>query len=230
MDFPDLKQAQKQVEVLFPEIKFFKVGLELFLAAGWQAVDYILEQGGKYNGAKVMLDLKFLDIPNTVAKAIKQVEGQGREISLITVHAHSNIIEAAIRARQNPNMKILAVTMLTSFSQKDMREFTGYTNNQLSPSELVDARAQISLDAGSDGLVASPWEAQGLRAKYGNDFILLTPGIRLNNNEEKNDDQVRIATPRQAVLSGADYLVIGRPITKSLDPLSLINKIKSSLN
>ena len=224
LDVADFKQAKEWVDLLFPEVKFFKVGLQLFLAAGWQPIDYILDKGGE-----VMLDLKFLDIPATVAKSVEQVIRQAPKVSLLTIHAHSSIIKAAADVCENSDIKILAVTLLTSFGKQDMEEFTGDSGSVLTPAALVEKRAEVALAAGADGLVASPQEAAELRAKYGNNFLLVTPGVRLDDNQNEASDQIRIATPQQAVQAGADYLVIGRPISMAKDPVSRVQHIKSLL-
>ncbi len=232
LDFADSKAACQEIDKLYPEITFFKVGLELFLASSWEVVDYVLNKGGK-----VMLDLKFLDIPATVAAAVKQVN-QHKGVSLLTVHGHKQTIQAAVAARENLDMKILGVTLLTSFGTDDMLEFTvtgpksqkatdlDITPPYITPLDLVLARAKSSLGAGADGLVASATEAKELRSAYGDDFVLVTPGIRFDTSD---DDQQRVATPQVALANGANYLVIGRPIREAADPLAKIHAIKKLL-
>ncbi len=231
LDFADSKAACQEIDKLYPEITFFKVGLELFLASSWEVVDYVLNKGGK-----VMLDLKFLDIPATVAAAVKQVN-QHKGVSLLTVHGHKQTIQAAVAARENLDMKILGVTLLTSFGPADMLEFTvtdpkninrlDITPPYITPLDLVLARAKSSLDAGADGLVASATEAKELRSAYGDDFVLVTPGIRFDASD---DDQQRVATPQVALANGANYLVIGRPIREAADPLAKVHAIKKLLS
>lgn len=222
LDFASAEDAINEIDKLYPHIKFFKVGLELFLASGWQVVDYIIKKGGK-----VMLDLKFLDIPATVAGAVKQVN-RHQGISLLTVHGHQQTIAAAVDARDDIAMSILGVTLLTSFGPEDMLEFGNDASGELvSPEELVEARAISSLAAGADGLVASPMEAPKIRQECGKNFVVVTPGIRLDIID--GDDQRRIATPSMAVANGSDYLVIGRPIRDAADPIEVINSIKQEL-
>ncbi|MBE8182144.1 MAG: orotidine-5'-phosphate decarboxylase [Candidatus Portiera sp.] len=226
LDFSSTKDACQEIDRIYPEIVFFKVGLELFLASGWEVVDYIIHKGGK-----VMLDLKFLDIPATVASAVKQVN-QHQGISLLTVHGHKQTIEAAVAARENQSLQILGVTLLTSFGPSDMLELVGQ-DNFIKPQDLVLARAKSSLDAGADGLVASAMEAKQLRQSlsqnHGSDFVLVTPGIRLLATAIDKDDQQRIATPQEALAQGSDYLVIGRPIRTAKDPIAIIQSIKALL-
>ena len=217
LDFDNEKEARQEIDRTRGAITFYKIGMELFLAAGWSLVDELTA-----GGIKLMLDLKFLDIPATVGGAVKQL-GNHRGISLITVHGHKQTVAAALQARgENKDMKILGVSLLTSFAEEDMHEFGG-----MSAQELVMLRAKSSLEAGADGLVASAQEAKELRRVFGNDFILVTPGIRLE--DDKDDDQKRIATPKEAVMNGADYIVIGRPIRNSVDPTRIVNRIKQQI-
>ncbi len=166
-----------------------------------------------------MLDLKFLDIPNTVTKAVKQCAR--RDISFITVHGHFDAVAAAVEGKDNgDSMKILAVTLLTS--QADIR-----TSAFQTVQELVAERARASLRAGCDGLVASPLEAKVLRAKFGKEPILVTPGIR-DETDDKNEQQ-RFSDAASAIAAGSDYLVIGRPIRLAEDPLAKVKLIKEQI-
>ncbi|MBV5339410.1 MAG: orotidine-5'-phosphate decarboxylase [Deltaproteobacteria bacterium] len=213
LDFADPKVAMEWVEKLDGDIKFFKVGLQLFLAGWWNVVDAIIQRGNK-----VMVDLKFFDIPETVQLAVQQLQHHG--VTFATIHGNTPIIEAAVKEKSD--LKILAVTVLTSFDESDMIEL-GMTG---SISDLVLLRSRKALQLGCDGVVSSPLEALPLRNELGPNFLIVTPGIRpgLNRDVEK-DDQRRVATAQQAILNGADHVVIGRPISTSSDPLYTVKTI-----
>ena len=217
LDFPDPEEAFRWVDMLDGRIKFFKVGLQLFLAGWWPVIDYIVDRGNK-----VMLDLKFFDIPETVGLAVAQARSRGAVFA--TVHGNAPIIEAAVRERGE--LKILAVTVLTSFDESDMREM----GSDKSVQELVLVRARKALRLGCDGLVSSPLEAAALRREFGANFLVVTPGIRpgLNRDIEK-DDQKRIATARDAIGNGADHVVVGRPISTSADPLRTVDMLQQEI-
>lgn len=216
LDVPAPEEAYRLVDLLGAEINFFKVGLELFLAGCWQVVDHILERGHK-----VMLDLKFYDIPATVARAVTRVNT--RAVSLATIHGNEPIIEAAVGAR-GPELKLLAVTVLTSFDPSDMKRM----GLQGTIEDLVLMRAKKAIELGCDGIVASPQEAARLRQELGPDFIMVTPGIR-PSSAQAGDDQRRVATPYSAIKAGADHLVIGRPIRDADDPLEMARSIKDDI-
>ena len=215
LDVADEQEAQKWVTLLEPRISFFKVGLQLFLSAGFKIIDWIIDRGHN-----IMLDLKLYDIPQTVHNAVRQLNHKG--ISYITVHGDQDIIKAASEAKED--IKVLAVTVLTSMASKELTQM-GYNR---SVSELVLSRTKAALNAGADGVVASGKEAQMLRARCGYDFILVTPGIRLDTTV-KNDDQKRIVSPKNAIENGATHLVIGRPIREASDPLKLATKIQQEI-
>lgn len=217
LDFSSADEARKWVEKLDGQIKFFKVGLQLFLAGWWPIVDYIIDRGNK-----VMVDLKFFDIPETVRLAMQQLQGHG--VTFATIHGNDPIIRAAVKEKND--LKVLAVTVLTSFDESDMKEM-GLTG---SVADLVLLRSRKALELGCDGVVSSALEAQTLRNEFGENFFIVTPGIRpgLNIDIEKND-QKRIATARQAIINGADYVVIGRPISTSPDPLYTIKTIQEEI-
>lgn len=217
LDFADPAEAGQWVRKLDSHLKFFKVGLQLFLAGGWPVVDDILHRGNK-----VMLDLKFFDIPETVHLAVKQLHNRG--VSFATVHGNRPIIEAAVADKGE--MKILAVTVLTSFDESDMTEM-GLTG---SVRDLVLIRARKALALGCDGVVSSALEAEPLRRELGGNFLVVTPGIRpgLNRDVEK-DDQKRVATAMQAIVNGADHVVIGRPISTSPDPLATVVALQEEI-
>jgi orotidine-5'-phosphate decarboxylase len=217
LDFADPAVAGQWVRRLDGDLKFFKVGLQLFLAGGWPVVDDILARGNK-----VMLDLKFFDIPETVHLAVRQLLNRG--VSFATVHGNRPIIEAAVADKGE--MKILAVTVLTSFDESDMTEM-GFTG---SVRDLVLVRARKALALGCDGVVSSALEAEPLRRELGNNFLVVTPGIRpgLNRDVEK-DDQKRVATAMQAIMNGADHVVIGRPISTSPDPVATVLALQEEI-
>ncbi len=216
LDVPNPDEAKQWVRALDGDIKFFKVGLELFLAGWWGIVDFIIDRGNK-----VMLDLKFFDIPETVHLAIQQVKDRG--VTFATIHGNDSIIKAALLERGN--VKVLAVTVLTSFDESDMRQM-GLTG---SIEDLVLIRSRKALSLGCDGVVSSALEAKPLRDELGNNFLVVTPGIRPESSIPGEDDQKRIATARKAVINGADHVVIGRPIRMSVDPISTIKKLQDEI-
>jgi orotidine-5'-phosphate decarboxylase len=217
LDFSDPAIAREWVERLDGHIKFFKVGLQLFLAGGWPVVDHIVGRGNK-----VMVDLKFFDIPETVHLAVQQLRHRG--VTFATIHGNDPIIRAAVK--EKGDLKILAVTVLTSFDESDMIEM-GFTKTV---NDLVMIRSRKALALGCDGIVASPLEANSIRAESGDNFLIVTPGIRpgINNDAEK-DDQKRIATAKQAIINGADHVVVGRPISTSPNPLYTIQTIQEEI-
>lgn len=217
LDVSSAEDARKWVERLDSKVKFFKVGLQLFLAGWWPVVDHIVDRGNK-----VMVDLKFFDIPETVHLAVQQMKNRG--VTFATIHGNDPIIKAAVK--EKGGLKILAVTVLTSFDESDMREM-GLAG---SVQDLVLIRSRKAMRLGCDGVVSSPLEVPQLRDELGKDFLVVTPGIRpgLNMDIEK-DDQKRIATAKQAVINGADYVVIGRPISTSSDPLYTIQTIQKEI-
>jgi len=216
LDTEELEIAQKLINQLSPVVKIFKVGTQAFTAFGTQALQLIQQ-----SGAKAFLDLKFHDIPNTVSHA---VEAACRYKPLmITVHTlgGSQMLQAAVEARNHAgsSAKILGVTILTSLDKAQLEEIglSGSVN------EEVLCLAQMAKAAGLDGVVASPQETNMLRQALGEEFLIVTPGIRPAG--PMNDDQRRTMQAREAVSAGADYLVVGRPITQSPDPLASAQKI-----
>ncbi|MEK7702723.1 MAG: orotidine-5'-phosphate decarboxylase [Nitrospirota bacterium] len=219
LDFTDPEEAKRWVEKVDSEIKFFKVGLILFMANGWwNLIDYMIKRGNK-----VMVDLKFFDIPETVYGATVQLKNRG--ITFATIHGNEPIIEAAVKDKGD--MKVLAVTVLTSFDESDMIEM-GFTKTV---QDLVEIRARKALRLGCDGIVSSPLEAAAVRKEFGENFLIVTPGIRpgLNRDVIGIDDQKRIATAKQAIINGADHVVIGRPIRMAPDPISAIHAIQQEI-
>ena len=213
LDVPTQTEALNLVRDLSPEVAFFKVGLQLYTAAGPEIVRSVLA-----TGAKVFLDLKLHDIPNTVAWTVESA-GQLR-VQMLTIHLSggAEMIRAAVAARKN-NLSILGVTVLTSADEQTLRQ-VGISDNIR---DHVLRLAKLCVDAGIDGLVASPHEVKMLRTQFGAKIKLVVPGIRSSWSE--TGDQRRVMTPRGALDTGADYLVIGRPITTHPQPREAVAKI-----
>ena len=216
LDFADEKQTLQFVRRLSPELCQIKIGKELFTATGRHLVEQLVNQG-----FKVFLDLKYHDIPNTVASACKIAAQMG--IWMVDMHAGGGqrMMEAAAEAvsqfQQRPYL--IGVTVLTSMAQTDLAQ----TGVDRSIDEQVMHLARLSQQSGLDGVVCSAQEAVILRDQIGKEFLLVTPGIRLNSKSE--DDQRRIMTPKDALAAGSSYLVMGRPITQSADPVLLLQQI-----
>lgn len=218
LDVDSVKLAQEWVERLESHIRFYKVGLQLFLAGWFDIVDWILKRNHK-----VMLDLKFFDVPETVKLAVRQLRDRG--VTFATVHGNDPILRAAAEAKGD--VKILAVTVLTSFGREDMEEMLGAPVNI---EDLVYIRAKRALDLGCDGVVSSGLEAKRLRSELGERFLVVTPGIRPGVNREiVQDDQKRIVTAGEAIAAGADHIVVGRPISTAKDPLAVVETMQREI-
>jgi len=220
LDFSTEKKALNFVKQLSPEDCILKVGLQLYVAAGPSFVKTLVDKG--FN---VFLDLKFHDIPNTVAGACKSAADLG--VWMINVHASGGtmMLEAAVESLKtydNPPL-LIGVTVLTSMNDLQL-ESTGVNR---SAGQQVSSLASLCAKSGLDGVVCSAHEAEILREEQGNDFILVTPGIRPIGSD--SGDQQRIMTPLQAKQAGSNYLVVGRPITEAAEPLSVIRSINQSL-
>lgn len=205
LDVPDLASAEAMVSRLGDTVTFYKVGMELAYSGGLSFVRRLADAG-----KKVFLDLKLHDISNTVEKATAQVADLGA--TFLTVHAFPQTMKAAVKGRGTSSMKILAVTVMTSYDDADLVE-AGYA---LGVKDLVERRAGQAHAIGVDGLILSPEEVSAMRALLGPDITLITPGIRPSGSAA--GDQKRIMTPANAIEAGADYLVIGRPVTQADDP------------
>ena len=205
LDIPTVAEADAMVTKLGDAVTFYKVGYQLAFAGGLPFVDGLIR-----SGKRVFLDMKLHDIENTIEKGVESVAKLG--VTFLTIHAFPQTMRAAVKARQGSGLKILAVTVLTSYDDIDLAE-AGY---QMSVDALVARRAQQAHDLGIDGLVCSAEEASPLRLAVGNDMLLVTPGIRPAGSA--HGDQKRVTTPAQAIGAGADYLVVGRPITGASDP------------
>jgi orotidine-5'-phosphate decarboxylase len=223
LDSPELAEAEALVERLAGAVGMYKVGAQLFTAAGPAAVEMVKKRGGR-----VFLDLKFHDIPATVAGAVREAARLG--VTLLTVHASGGTgmlgaaVEAAAAAgRERP--RILAVTVLTSLDRLALQQELGVA---ASVEEHVGRLAGLACATGCDGVVASPQEAGTLRAVLGRDLLIVTPGIRPAGL--RADDQARVATPAVARRAGADYLVVGRPITAAADPAAAAAAIVAEIS
>jgi len=218
LDVESMEKAKEIVRRCESHVGFFKVGLQLFISSWFESVDWILDRGHK-----VMLDLKFFDIPETVKLAVAQVNNRG--VSFATIHGNDAIIRAAVEARGD--MKLLAVTVLTSFGEEDMRAM-GMTQ---SVADLVFFRARRALELGCDGVVSSGMEAGRLRQDLGERLLIVTPGIRPGANVlDPADDQKRIVTAGMAITGGADHVVVGRPITRAEDPIKVIEMMQQDIS
>jgi orotidine-5'-phosphate decarboxylase len=205
LDVPSAAEARALVETLGDAARFYKIGLELFCAEGY----FELARWLVARGNKVFADLKLYDIPETVRRAVANLRGCGA--SFLTVHGHRSVMEAAVK--EKGAMKVLAVTVLTSFDERDLQEM-GATK---SVEALVLARAGGAAQAGCDGVIASGMEAARLKAAFGSRLLVVTPGIRPVDHQA-SDDQKRTVDVAQAFSSGADYIVVGRPIRQAGDP------------
>jgi orotidine-5'-phosphate decarboxylase len=214
LDVPDQNEARNLVNLLDDQIKFFKVGMELFFGSGWPIIDYITSRGNK-----VMLDLKLHDIPATVQLGIGRLTGHS--ITFTTVHGYGPVIQAAVDA--DTDMGIIAVTVLTSMDSEALAE----QGTQITIEELVHKRAKKAIELGCHGIVCSAKEVSMLRKKLGCEFTIITPGIRPKGTSA--NDQQRISTPGQAIADGSDYLVIGRPIRDAASPARTVAVIQDEI-
>jgi orotidine-5'-phosphate decarboxylase len=216
LDVPSVTAAEAMIARLGDSVTFYKIGYQLGYAGGFPLVRKLADAG-----KKVFLDLKLHDIGNTVAKGVESVAGLGA--TFLTVHAYPQTMKAAVEARAGSNLKILAVTVLTSYDDADLQT-AGY---RLGVSDLVKLRAEQAKAIGVDGLVCSAEEAANLRAIAGATMSLVTPGIRPVGSA--SGDQKRIMTPSRAIAAGADYLVVGRPVMEAADPKAAADAIVSEI-
>ncbi len=207
LDVATVDEAERLLGRVGDDVSVVKVGLELFTLAGPRFV-HRLREGGKH----VFLDLKFLDIGETVCRAARQAADMG--VAFLTIHADRKALEGAVKARgeRRSGMKILAVTVLTSTGTKDLQE----AGIQMAIPDLVVARARLASELGCDGVVASGEEPQLIRQQVGRNLVIVTPGIRAEKGSR--DDHARVSTPGSAIAAGSDYLVVGRPIRDAPDP------------
>ena len=216
LDVPDVGTAQSLVDELGDSVRFYKVGLELFMSGGYfQLVEWLRERD-----KRIFCDLKLFDVPETVARAVRQLKETGADFA--TVHGNDGMLEAAVR--EKGAMKILAVTVLTSLDRGDLEDL-GF---QCDPQALVLSRARRALQLGCDGVVSSGLEVSALRDEVGDALIAVVPGIRPVENRPE-DDQKRIVTVTQAFRSGADYIVVGRPIRGAADRRAAAEAIQAEI-
>ncbi len=215
LDLPSVAAAEAMIGKLGDAVGFYKIGYQLAYAGGLPLVQKLAD-----SGKKVFLDLKMHDIGNTIARGVENVAKLGA--TFLTVHAYPQTMKAAVEAR-GPDLKILAVTVLTSYDDADLHA-AGY---RLNVSDLVEARAQQAQVLGVDGLVCSAEEAAHLHKIVGHQMSLVTPGIRPAG--AATGDQKRIMTPGRAIAAGADYLVVGRPIVEAADPKAAAEAIQAEI-
>jgi len=216
LDLPSVAKAEAMIARLGDSVTFYKIGYQLAFAGGLPLVRQLAGAG-----KKVFVDLKLHDIGNTVARGVESVAALGA--TFLTVHAYPQTMKAAVEARAGSELKILAVTVLTSYDDGDLHA-AGYS---LGVSDLVEARAQQAQVLGVDGLVCSPEEAAGLRKVVGHQMRLVTPGIRPAGSTA--GDQKRVMTPSRAISAGADYLVVGRPVMEAADPKAAAEAIQAEI-
>ncbi len=216
LDLPSTEVARGLISKLGDAVSFYKIGYQLGFAGGLEFARELIGQG-----KQVFVDLKLHDIGNTVEKGVESIAKIGA--TFLTVHAYPQTMKAAVTGKGGSKLKILAVTVLTSYDDKDLRE-AGYGSPV---SELVKRRAEQARDIGVDGLVCSPEEAAALRSIAGDKMVLVTPGIRPAG--AASGDQKRIMTPANAIASGADYLVVGRPILAAPDPKTAAEAIVAEI-
>jgi orotidine-5'-phosphate decarboxylase len=209
-------EARALVEKLGDAARFYKVGLELFMAGGYfELVDWLAARGNK-----VFVDLKFFDVPETVRRAVANLRGRG--VSFATVHGNQAMMEAA--AREKGEVKVLAVTALTSLDRGDLDDL-GFSCDI---ERLVLSRARRAIEAGCDGVISSGLEAARLKAEFKDRLLVVTPGIRPVENRPA-DDQKRTVDVAQAFAAGADYIVVGRPIRQAADPRAAALAIQATI-
>jgi orotidine-5'-phosphate decarboxylase len=216
LDLPSVELAEAMVTKLGDSVSFYKIGYQLAYAGGLPLVKKLADKG-----KKVFIDLKLHDIGNTVARGVESIAKLGA--TFLTVHAYPQTMKAAAEARAGSGLRILAVTVLTSYDDDDLHA-AGY---RLNVSDLVEARAQQAQVLGIDGLVCSPEEVASLRTIIGHQMRLVTPGIRPAG--AATGDQKRIMTPARAVAAGSDYLVVGRPVVEAADPRAVAEAILAEI-
>jgi orotidine-5'-phosphate decarboxylase len=216
LDLPSIAAAEAMIAKLGDSVHFYKIGYQLAYAGGLPLARELAS-----SGKKVFVDLKLHDIGNTVARGVESIATLGA--TFLTVHAYPQTMKAAVEARAGSNLRILAVTVLTSYDDNDLHA-AGYRFNV---ADLVETRAQQAQALGVDGLVSSPEEAASLRKIVGHQMKLVTPGIRPAGSA--SGDQKRIMTPSRAIAAGADYLVVGRPILEAADPKAAAETIQAEI-
>ena len=215
LDVATPQEARALVERIGEGARFYKVGLELFMAGGYyELIDWLIGRG-----AKVFVDLKFFDVPETVRRAVANLRGRG--ITFATVHGNQSMMQAA--AKEKGDVKILAVTALTSLDRGDLDDL-GFSCDV---ARLVLSRARRAIEAGCDGVISSGLEARALKSEFKDRLLVVTPGIRPVDN--RSDDQKRTVDVAQAFANGADYIVVGRPIREAADPRAAAEAIQRTI-
>jgi orotidine-5'-phosphate decarboxylase len=216
LDLPGVEPAEAMIARLGDSVTFYKIGYQLGFAGGLSLVRKLTDAG-----KKVFIDVKLHDIGNTVARGVESLSSLGA--TFLTVHAYPQTMQAAVEARGDSGVRILAVTVLTSYNEADV-EAAGYRHTV---ADLVAVRARQAKALGVDGIVCSPEEVAALRAIVGDGMSLVTPGIRPAGSA--TGDQKRIMTPARAIAAGADYLVVGRPVTEAADPKAAAESIQAEI-
>jgi orotidine-5'-phosphate decarboxylase len=217
LDVPTVAEAKAMVEKLGDSVIFYKLGLQIFMAGGYyELIDWL-----RARGKKVFVDLKFFDVPETVQLAVAQLHG--RHVEFVTVHGNDNMLRAAVKHKNG--LKILAVTVLTSLDQADLNDL-GF---ECDVEKLVLSRTKRALEIGCAGVISSGLEAPKLRANLGDNFLVVSPGIRPVENKPV-DDQKRVVDVEQAFRNGADYIVVGRPIRNAPDPRAKAEEIQRTIS
>ena len=216
LDLPSARDARALVEKLGDAARFYKLGLELFMAGGYfELIDWLVGRGDK-----VFVDLKFFDVPETVRRAVAALRGRG--VSFATVHGNQAMMQAAVN--EKGEVKLLAVTVLTSLDRGDLDDL-GFSCDV---ERLVLSRARRAMEAGCDGVISSGLEAARLKAEFKDKLLVVTPGIRPVDNRPI-DDQKRSVDVAQALASGADYIVVGRPIREAAEPRAAAQAIQKTI-
>ncbi len=205
LDVPDTRTAQTMIDRLGDSVSFYKIGMQLLFAGGLDLIPGLL-----VDGKRVFLDMKLLDIDNTIANGVHSIDNL--DVTFTTIHAYPKAMRAAVAARGDTGPGLLAVTVLTSMDDSDLTE-AGYSASAV---DMVTARARDATAAGMDGIVCSAVEAARVRAIVGPDMVIVTPGIRPAGAAA--GDQKRVVTPGDAIKAGADYLVVARPVVTAVEP------------
>ncbi len=216
LDCDSARDADQLVAALGASVGFYKVGMELFAIAGMSYVESLAERG-----KRVFLDMKYYDIGETVKRTVRIAASSGAEF--LSIHGVGQVMRAAIEGRGDSGLKLLAVTVLTSFGRDDIKEL-GY---DCTVDDLVAQRVRLAMQNGVDGIIGSAVEARSIRRLAGPDAILVTPGVR--SRGAAANDQKRVATPGEAVRDGADYVVVGREVTRAIDPAAALAAIREEL-
>lgn len=217
LDVDSAAQARSLLKTLGDSVGFYKVGMELYAVAG---MDFAREVAD--SGKRVFLDLKMYDIPETVKRAVKQVGKTS--VEFLTIHARLSVMQAAMDGRAGSGLKLLGVSVLTSMDDQDLLVDSGHAG---SVQELVALRSRNAMAVGIDGIVCSPLDVTMVRGLTSSQAILVTPGVR--SRVATAADQKRVATPAEAVAAGADYIVIGRQVTRADDPVAEVGRIREEI-